>query len=360
MATVAVDARAILVQEKTGVELMTLRLLEYWPAGEPRLTAYLNRRFPVRLSSCATVIMPPKNDAMWFHLSLPYRVRRDGAAIFLSPVTQFPPLLPRTVARAVIVYDLAYLHFPALYSQRDLRLLNGRVARSIQRADQIIAISENTKRDLQDFYAIPNEKIAVCYPAADQPTVPHPLPEQLQKRSPYILMVGTGYGRKNMQLIVPTLVELRDRFHLTPSVIITGKTGFSENQVLADARQHRISEQVLHLGYVDDRLRASLMANATALFFPSIYEGFGIPLLEAMHLGCPVVCSQTSSLPEVGGNAARYFDPSDSSSAAAQLTEVLTRSDLRSSMISAGHTQAKKFFWDTMAQDIRQALLRLL
>lgn len=358
MVRVGIDARAIMTVHLTGIERMLLRLLEHWPPGDPTLFAYVNRNGSRRFSSVKTIVVKPRQDAVWFHLSLPWRLRRDRVDVFVSPVTQFPALLPASLVKVVIVYDLAYIHFPHLYDRKELALLHGRVARSITSSDGIITISQSTKRDLEKTYGIDPESIAVCYPAADPGRAKEELPPDVKRLQPYVLTVGTAYGRKNLSLIPAVLTLLRDQYHLRPNIVMTGKQGFGEARVLEAADRAGVRQQITHLGYVSDVMTKSLMAYAAALFFPSLYEGFGIPVLEAFHQRCPVVSSQASSLPEVGGEAALYFDPQNPESAAKALADILTQPSLREQLVRRGIEQSQRFSWDRTAQCIKDALVR--
>ncbi len=356
---IGIDARCLTTPHLTGIERLTARLLQHWPDQGSRCIAYTDK--PVRFAMHSVEIRTLRSfsPAAWFHVQLPIALYRDRVNVFLSPVTMLPAWLPARVRPAVIAYDFAYMHYPEFYSRRELTILHTKTDRAIRHAELVIVISRSTLRDLQQFYPEVSNHSRCIYPAADPPVPSHASAVLQQLARPFLLTIGTAYGRKNLQLLVPTLHILRKRFGHPITAVMTGKRGFAEEAVLDEARKQGIGDAVVHLGFVSDEEKAWLFSNAAAFFFPSLYEGFGIPVLEAMRYGCPVVCANTSSLPEVGGDGALYFDPHDAAAAAAAVHRLLTETGFRNDLIRRGGENCKRFSWQAMARAYHDALMTL-
>ncbi len=254
----------------------------------------------------------------------------------------------------VTVHDMIHEKYPQYF-----RFDFGRIARNkkklITAATKIIAVSENTKRDICNFYAIPPEKIHVIYHGnsliSDSNTsfATDTLPQT------YILFVGARNGYKNFAFFIESVSEIL-RTNKEMNVVVAGghlASHFSKREMKL-FKMLGIQNQV-HSYSVNDTQLAFLYAHAQCFVFPTLYEGFGIPILEAFSCECPVVASSTSSLPEVGGDAALYFDPTDTKDLIEKITWVLSDEKKREEMREKGKEQLKKFSWEktaSMTQDV--------
>ncbi len=260
------------------------------------------------------------------------------------------------VPTVLTVHDLIFKLFPRYHKRLNYWFLNAAMPLFVRRADVIIAISQATRRDLMTHYGTPPEKITVVYEAA-APCFRPPAPEAVVTvRARYglperfLLTVGTIEPRKNLSRLLEALVRLRQRYpdlHL----VVVGSRGW-----LYQGFFQRIVElalqDVVHLpGYVPDADLPAVYGAAMLMVMPSLYEGFGLPVLEAMACGAPVVCSRAASLPEIGGEAARYFDPTDVEDMTQTLDQVLADAELRAAMATAGLEQAAQFSWDRVARE---------
>ncbi|MFA5139866.1 MAG: glycosyltransferase family 1 protein [Elusimicrobiota bacterium] len=285
---------------------------------------------------------------LWTQTVLPFRLKALGAKVLLSPNHEamlFPPC-----AQAVAVHDLLPLLYPESYPRQ--RLYYRRVFPMILRkAEAIVALSENTKKDLVRHYGLPPSKITVVYPGVDHGLF-RPVPGA-SASEPYILFVGNQYPYKNIRGLLEAFSGLV-------------REGCSHRLFLAGGKQPPHAVDALGLG---DRVRSldyvarddlpRLYSQADLLVLPSLYEGFGLPALEAMACGCPVAVSRTSSLPEVCGEAACYFDPVDPSDIKRAISEVLSDRTRRERMIASGLAQAAKFRWEDTAKAYVGLLTRL-
>jgi glycosyltransferase involved in cell wall biosynthesis len=228
---------------------------------------------------------------------------------------------------------------------------------AVSRADHIICISENTRQDLISLLNVPWEKTSVIHLGVDSP--PNGLscsPEEGIKR-PYLLYIGQRGGYKNFLGLIKAYAVSAD---LTNDfdIICFGGGAFSKSEKkLFD--QLKIGNKIHRAGGSDDIL-CRLFAHATLLVYPSLYEGFGLPPLEAMVHGCPVACSNTSSIPEVVGNAGAYFDPNDVESIRATLEDVATAQQKRQELSEAGFSRHKKFTWEKCAEETLSVYQRLI
>lgn len=264
----------------------------------------------------------------------------------------------------VTVHDLIELTHP---QDAKAKLLNQYLMGGISRSDKIIAVSEYTKREVCDYFGIHEENIAVIPNGVREEYVPienfastiayqHLLQEYGLSGKPHVpllLHVGSDHPRKNLSTVLRVLAMLKKQYPNillikigTPG-ILSGRQAFLEG-----IDTLRLRENVKILGTVSPERMNELYNIATALVFPSYYEGFGLPLLEAMAAGCPVVCSNTTSLPEVAGDGAILHDPDNAEAFAKSIEHIIHNADFKNSLVERGVKQAAKFSWDAAARDM--------
>ncbi len=276
-----------------------------------------------------------------------------GAALFHATEHLLLPL--RSVPTVLTVHDLIFRRYPQHHKPLNRWYLNATMPLFCRRADHIIAVSEQTKRDVMAAYGVPADKITVIYEAADARFRPQPpdvvaaarnryrLPER------YLLFVGTLEPRKNLIRLLAAFERLH-AMRLTDALVIVGKRGWLYDEFFARLEASPAKRAVIFPGWVDDADLPALYAGSQALAFPSEFEGFGLPVLEAMACGTPVVCSSTSSLPEVAGDAALLVDPLDVDALTAALSRVLGEPEFAAEMRQRGLRQAAHFSWAQAAQ----------
>lgn len=254
-------------------------------------------------------------------------------------------LAPRGCATVVTVFDMTHEKFPDYFLVRDRTSEAKRAA--VMRADRVICISANTRRDLIDIFGVAPEKTVVIhlgFTLTEQVATAIPLPES----RPFLLYVGPRGGYKNFDTLLNAYAAsrvLRNNF----SLVAFGGGHFSAAET-EHIRALGLQDSVKQMSG-DDRLLSILYRQASIFVYPSLYEGFGIPPLEAMHFDCPVVCSNTSSIPEVVGDAARLFDPEDIDALRAAIEEVVGSSDLRDDLVRRGRERIQHFSWDRTAKE---------
>jgi glycosyltransferase involved in cell wall biosynthesis len=289
---------------------------------------------------------------------LPADVLAGGSNVFYCPDFTLPP-----VARArcaVTVHDLSYLIHPETHYPPLRRYLESAVPRAIDRASLVLADSEQTKSDVIQFLGTPPDKIVTVLSAADplfQPASPKSVAEVRSRYAlakPYLISVGTIQPRKNLTTIFEALRQLvssgRDL-----QLIHVGRPGWLYEPIFEALERSGLKDRVTIVGASDDDLVA-LYTGAVAFVFPSLYEGFGIPCLEAMACGTPVIASNAGSLAEVVEDAGITIDPHDAAAIASAVVRLMDDRDFRADLIGRAHTQHAKFQWPASGRQLRDLL----
>ena len=274
-------------------------------------------------------------------------------------------LLPfRHLPTVLTVHDLIFRHLPQHHKRLNRWYLNLAMPLYVRRATHLIAVSEATRRDLMAAYGVPAEKITVIYEAADPRFGPRDALEQQTIRAnyglppAYFLYLGTIEPRKNLL----RLLRAWEPLYLAgkaPPLVIVGKRGWLSDPFFEAVKRSPARKGLILTGYVLDDDLPALIAAATAFVFPSLYEGFGLPPLEAMACGTPVLCSDRSSLPEVVGDAALLFDPTDEEAIRAAMRHIWADEALRAELRRRGLERAKRFSWRRTAETTLQLYRRL-
>ncbi|HSY47543.1 MAG TPA: glycosyltransferase family 1 protein [Thermoanaerobaculia bacterium] len=314
--------------------------------------------------------LPPHARLCWFDLRrqgvISGRSRALTAAAYVAwmklidvdvmfGVNYFLPRLLGAVARrrVVTIHDLTYKRFPELLQKETLTNLEHHMQREIAIADAVICVSESTRGDLLHYYDIDPSRAVTIHSGLTAPTADPQLPiPDLPDR--YILFVSTIEPRKNLDVLLDAYARLRARGVYDGALVVVGRVGWKAESIVPRLR----APGVHHLDYVAAPQLAAVYRNAELFVFPSIYEGFGFPLLEAMANGVPSIAARSSSLPEIGGDAALYFDPRDTKALEAQIERVLADAALREQLAEAGVAQAARFRWDVAAEQTLDVLRR--
>lgn len=285
------------------------------------------------------------------------------AALFHATEHLLPPF--RHVPTILTVHDLIYRLYPEHHKPLNYYYLNLTMPLYCRRADAIIAVSQSTRRDLIAHYGLDPNKISVVYEAAAPHFRPASVQHIVQVRARYglpdrfLLHVGTLEPRKNLNRLLDAFRLLR-RDAPDARLVLVGTRGWLYGSFFRRLENLGLQDSVQLLGYVPDADLPAVYSAATVCVMPSEYEGFGLPVLEAMACGTPVVCSRAASLPEVGGEAARYFDPLDIDNVAATLRDVWHDEELRREMAQRSLTQAARFSWSRAAVETLAVYSRLL
>lgn len=291
---------------------------------------------------------------LWYRLRLPLWIENwtGPLDLFHAPDFFLPPVRPGT-RTVVTVHDLSFIREPETVMPGMMAHLTTWVPRSVQRANHVIAVSEATRQDLIEFYQTPPEKISVLYHGVTADFQPVADPGRLaavrQKyglgKEPFILSVGTLQPRKNYHRLIQALARLDDCLTL----VIVGSKGWHYKNILAEVARLGLERRVHIPGFAADADLPALYSAASLFVYPSLYEGFGLPALEAMACGVPVIASNQSSLPEVVGEAGLLVDPHQAEDIAAAIARLLDDAPLRRQLAQAGQARAAQFTWTGMA-----------
>ncbi len=363
---IGLDGNEANVDKHVGVSVYTLNLLRYFQSHSDEsqsVNVYLRSRqktcMPEESKHFTYKIVP--GPIAWSQLFLPlhlYSHRPDD--IFFSPAHYTPRFSP--APRIVTIHDLSYLYYPDEFLKKDLYKLKKWTEFSLRKAVKIIAVSKTTKKDIMKFYGIPDEKISVIYNGYekksdddDKTSNPEILFSDLKK---YILYVGTIQPRKNLA----ALVSAFETFHKTNpdfKLVIVGKKGWLYEEIFKDVENRSLQNSVVFTGFLPDSMVNWLYKHAFCFVLPSLYEGFGLPVLEAMSHGCPVLASFTSSLPEIGGEACLYFDPKNPSELAEKLSMLHNSESVRADLIQKGTERIAQFSWEKCGKETLELITEI-
>lgn len=302
---------------------------------------------------------------LWYRLQLPLPVQWVTGRIdlFHSPDFVLPPVSGR-IPTLLTVHDLSFIHYPQTFPQTLVAYLNRVVPWSIGRASHVLADSLATKNDLVNIWQVPAGKITVLYSGVSSSFQPVMDGDRLAAvrakydldQAPFILSVGTIQPRKNYQMLIRAFQQVAVRW--PHNLVIAGGKGWLYDDMLAEAARLGLNSRVRFVGFVDDADLPALYSAAALFVFPSLYEGFGLPLLEAMACGVPVVTSSASSLPEVvkpladGRETAVQLSPHEQEAWTEAMNKLLADSAWRARLVVAGFRQTRRFTWDGAARQL--------
>lgn len=364
MIKIGVDGNEANVEKKVGVSVYALNILKYF-----HKTASQQIMFEVYLKNPPHYDMPRTNKYfeykvipgtfLWSQIYLPvYLYFHKNIDVYFSPAHYLPYFCP--VPQVVTIHDLAYLYFPEDFIKKDLWQLKNWTKFSVNKANKVIAVSKTTKKDIVKYYKIDENKVSVIYNGfektvgAKTSAVKHSdikLARTAEvKPKKYILFVGTIQPRKNLEVLIDAFSKF-SQINIDFKLVIVGKKGWLYKSPFEKARSMKLEDKVIFAGHISDEELIWYYKNAFCLVLPSLYEGFGIPVLEAMSYGCPTVLSMSSSLPEIGDDASLYFDPKDSDDLLEKLLALKDNKKLRKELISKGKQRIKNFSWEKSGQE---------
>jgi glycosyltransferase involved in cell wall biosynthesis len=298
----------------------------------------------------------------WYYTGFPIQISLDKPDLFLSPYPALPLYRPYT--QVIIVHDLTAMILKGAH-RPDFRFRFGQeVLHAARCADKIITVSQSTKKDLINLLGAKPERITVVYQGYDDDNFkpssdPHKVQTALQRHNisgNYILYVGTLELKKNPIRLIEAFASLKRDGKIVHKLVIAGKRAWGDEAVFHAVRRNGLEGEVIFTGYVPKEELPLLMSGADVFIFPSLHEGFGIPPLEAMACGTPVITSNVSSLPEVVADAGVLVDPYNTDEMAEAIYRVVSNRDLREQMQRKGLERVKLFSWERAARETLQIL----
>jgi glycosyltransferase involved in cell wall biosynthesis len=310
------------------------------------------------------IVLAGRSKLWWDYVQLPLAVRREGVDLFWTPSYVVPfPIRCKSVAT---VLDLAYFTFPESYQSLDVLYMRTAIPGSFRRASALLAISEHTKRDIIRLFPFTEGKVAVTYLAASskyrrivEERVLNKVRDKYSVHGPFIFYAGSISPRKACPLLLQAFAILKEKKQIPHRLVFTGGWRWGSAKEFSLIKTLDLKEDVMILGDVPAQDMPSLYNSADLFVYPSLYEGFGLPVLEAMACGCPVVCSKLTSLPEVAGDAALMVDPRDIPSLANAMYRALTDPQTRTSLIEKGLARAALFTWQETARKTLEVFERI-
>jgi len=292
----------------------------------------------------------PAARVAWEQFTLPTEIRKRGIHVLHSPVNVLPEWVPQSCATVVTLHDLAFLRFPAVLTRAKRLYHRTFTVRSMQRATELITVSDSTQRDAHELVGIPYERMHTVYTCIDERFLGVVTEEEIlafrEQRgltSGFLLYLGTLEPRKNILAIIDAYARLRKNYFIQEKLVLAGGKGWLYDTIFEKVQQLGLLEDVVFPGFVADTEQALWYHAASAFVYPSLYEGFGIPVVEALACGVPVVTSNVSSLPEAGMDIALSVDPSNADMLTGAMYEALTDSQFRDRCRRAAASVAQKF-----------------
>ena len=373
---IGIDASRAVAARRTGTETYSLRLicnLISLGTGH-RFRLYTNGQPPAGLfggdpAAANVELRSIPLPRLWTHPRLSAEMAVQPPDVLFVPAHVLPLIHPRR--SVVTVHDLGYLAYPEAHKPSDRRYLDWSTRWNARRARIVIADSAATQADLIRAYGVDERKIRVIHLGRDETLAPVSDAQALAEvqapygitahhgsAAQYMLYVGTLQPRKNLARVI----EAFARAAAAPAfaglqLVLAGKKGWLYDDLFAQVERMGLAGRVLFPGYVDDADLPALLSGALAFVFPSLYEGFGIPVLEAGACGVPVITSNTSSLPEVAGDAALLVDPHDVDAIAEAMTRLVTDEALRNELSRRGLANVRRFSWEKCARETLAVLL---
>lgn len=319
-----------------------------------------HRRHPVPFrDQFETVIIDlprhPLGISRWLLWEVPKNLHRFD--LVFSPGLYGPVRIPKGVASVMVVHDLTRYLFPHFFSFNPMQKVMDRLAypAMVRRYDHLLAVSEATRKDLSSLFKVPLEKTTVAYHGAEEAFQPLAKTENLEKflneqglKKPFILFIGTLEPRKNILTLLKAFAGLLDQ--IPHDLVLVGQRGWKWEPIFKEMEKPDLKQRIHWTDYVSDSERVFFYNTADFLVFPSWYEGFGLPLLEAMQCGCPVITSKVSAMPEVVGDAGILINPGQIEELKQAMLRFVHEPETAEKMKKAGLEQAKKFSWEQSAQ----------
>ncbi|MCX7919505.1 MAG: glycosyltransferase family 4 protein [bacterium] len=343
---------------KTGVGLYTYHLIHALLSIDTNNTYHLFSAQPIDVSefsqyrvaiSCSQY--PRTCATLWEQLVLPNLLQKNNIDVFHSPNYTLPFSI--RIPSVVTVHDLSVFLFPKFHPW--WRRVRHRLLfpSSINHATNIIAVSEQTKRDLTELFPFAADKTVTIYnglPKCFHNPSSRNAAQEIMLPAEYILFVGTMEPRKNLELMLTAFARFKQETNLPHKLVIIGGEGWGKNHISAQLRQYKIQDDVIFTGHLEHAQLPQIYRSAAVLVFPSTYEGFGFPPLEAMACGTPVIASNVAAIPEVVGDAGILLDPTKLDLWPESIYNVIINKPLREELQAKGLARAKQFSWETTAQ----------
>lgn len=357
---IGIDASRAVAAQPTGTEHYSLQLIRHLlqlnaEDTAPREVVLYTQRRPAPdlfgdVDHYRVRAMPLPR--LWTHLRLAAEMLLNPPDVLFVPAHVLP--LRHPLGSVATIHDLGHLHYPGSYPKATLKYLAWSTKHNVRNAAHLLADSEATKADIIEHFAVTPERITVVYPGVSpQFTSDHDsqalnaIKGEYGIEGAYILYVGTLQPRKNVERLIEAFAKVNQRGLARAKLVLVGRLGWLPEGIMQKLEE--LGEGVTLAGYVPDVQLSALYAGATAFVLPSLFEGFGMPLVEAMASGAPVIASDTSCIPEIVGDAGILFDPHSTDALVEALAQVCSDQGLRAYLRGKGFVRSKAFTWEAAA-----------
>lgn len=361
---IGVNARLLLLDKLEGIGWFAFQVLSRIVKDHPQhhFYFYFDRPYAPEFifgENVTPVVLGPQARHpilyyIWFNARVAPKLRKHKIDVFYSPEGFIPHLTK--VPQIATIHDLAYAHFPRQIDRAHLAWYRKFQPIFAQKAKKIITVSEYSKQDIVTKYALPAEKIEVVYNAANSAYRPLSSEEKMQVKEEiaggrnYFLFVGALHPRKNIINLLKAFVQFKRRQQSAFKLVIVGRMAWQTDEIEEAQRRMPYRNDVVWLGYQPVETLKNIMGAAYALVYPSLFEGFGVPIIEAMACGVPAVVSDTSSMPEVAGKAALLCDPNDPKDIAEKMGTLYKNEQLHRELSVKCAEELKRFDWEESAR----------
>ena len=289
---------------------------------------------------------------LWTQIGLSLELLFHPVDSLFVPAHTVPLIHPRNTV--VTIHGLEYEFCSKAYSFWERMYMRCVIKNSCKWAKKIIAVSENTKKDLINLYKVPEEKIKVVYEGV---SMEQETRNKRQENNRYLLFVGRLEERKNVCGIIESFEILKKKYNIPHKLVLAGKPGYGYDKIKNQILKCKNKEDIIIEGFVDDNEKYNLLKNADVFLFPSFYEGFGLPILEAQNIGIPIVTSNVSSMAEIADFSAILVDPNSSEEIAEATYQLISDSNFRNDIINKGFENIKRFSWEKCGEEINKLII---
>lgn len=368
---IGIDAR-FAVKKRRGIGIYTLKLIQHLAKIDKnnQYILYLDQQDLDQVLPCTQnfqiKVIKPQNYLIWEQILLSTVARKDGLDILHCTANTAPLFLDRSIKLVVTIHDIMYLYDSSIIPQpKSLYQKMGKLYRktivplAIKRLNGAITVSKYSREDILRFFSkFPQHKVFITYEAADEKfqvvdkkLAKGELIEELQIAGPYILTLAALDPRKNTEMIIKAFIRLYERKILAKhKLVLVGLPDWKKTKYHELIRNAKIEEKIIFTGFVSERQILNLYNCADVFLYPSLYEGFGLPVLEAMACGTPVITSTVTSIPEIAGDAALLIDANSQEELEESIQKIIVDKELQKIMIDKGLERVKKFSWSKMAE----------
>lgn len=362
---IAIDGNEANIVQRVGIGEYAYQVIKHiYEARKEKI------EFTIYLKEKPTKDLPPKTPwwkykvfgpkKLWTQFALPFHLfsERKKPDLFFSPTHYAPRFV--NCPLIISIMDLSYVRYPEMFRKKDLWQLRSWTDYSVKRANKILTISHFSKKEIINYYKLPKDKVVVTYPGYNKDNFKFQISNiKLKKREiqdkyritgDYILFVGTLQPRKNIVGLIQAFQRVEGDRRKEIKLMIVGKKGWLYEEIFDKVRKLKLEKRIIFTDFVKSEDLPVLYQSARCFVLPSLYEGFGIPVVEAMACGCPVVISNVSSLPEIAGEAGILVDPKNIDEIAQGINRACFDEKKRSEMVKKGLERAKFFSWETCAK----------